>query len=726
MLGETGLIRGEDCGPRPTKMCNAPGNLPEYIYQALGNPGVVRVLVVQPADTLEAPLRCSFELYDRSAELLGENYRSHAHYSAVSYTWAEAASPHRYLLIAPPLEPGPETRHQGPQQQQPPLSFLRIAANVDALLRRLRRLLGHGPVRLWVDAVCLNQRDEAEKARQIPLMGAIYQAARRVHVWLGGERAEDARRAFALLRRVDLAGGWDDVLRAGEDRACLAALFGRAWFARRWVVQEAVLAHEAVLHCGAHSIGLSWVVSALRKIRDGAEGGGLRQGHDAGEGEGEGGTGLEALGYGPRMLLSSVAMYQQAPMRLSLLKLLWDLHRSECSDERDRIAAVYGLAAVATRPPVLRYAEGFRRMCWDTAAFFVNRDALSAHELLLHLTDFGTFAEVNGTKDSLPSWVPDWSRTRRRLARSMFGKQQDVFRRPPGRTSYLRKDEWRPARAGEHRDPSALKKLRLAWLEYCRGFKHPTRMTASERVLRIEAHPKAFASFGGVVEKVYAFPTCWRGLASSLCEIGEFGSNTYNILHTASTLLDTISRNIEGKPVTHDKSAIRDALGEARYGTGGCEELSHAARRGLQKLIVVLSHFSLIRSRRNWHPSLSEVALAPRGVAVGDLLVPLVVRERDDDDEDGMSFSGERGLSVLLCLRPTAAVQDLEVTMPMADFDLGLPFRRVVRWQGLAVHDKRNGDLWSGSGKQGAQRVFQAFCKSLDEEPPGPYIFDVM
>lgn len=447
------------------------------------------------------------------------------------------------------------------------------------------------------------------------------------------------------------------------------------------------------------------------------------------EGESERDFDLEALGYGPRMLLSSVATYQEAPMRLSLLRLLWDLHRSECSDERDRIAAVYGLAAVATRPPVLRYGEGFKRMCWDTAAYFINRDALSAHELLLHLMDFGTFTGANGAEENLPSWVPDWSRTRQRLVHRMFGRQQDIFRRPPGRKSYLRKDEWRPARADEYRDPSALKKLRFAWLDYCRGFTHPTRMVASEHVLRIEAHPKAFACFGGTVEKVYAFPSGWRGLASALSEVGEFGSNAYNILYAANTLLDAVSGNIEGTSGGPDKSAIRDALEEARYGAGGAEELSSTARRGLQKLLVVLSHFSLIRSRRHWQPSLSEIALAPRGVAVGDLLVPLVVRERGDDDEeeeDGVSFSGERGLSVLLCLRPTAAVQDRELTAPTEDFDLGLPFRRVVRWQGLAVHDKRNGDLWDSSGNHGPKCVFQAFCKSLEEKSPGPYAFDVI
>lgn len=38
---------------------------------------------------------------------------------------------------------------------------------------------------LWIDAICINQHDLAEKARQIPLMTRIYSTAARVLVWLG-------------------------------------------------------------------------------------------------------------------------------------------------------------------------------------------------------------------------------------------------------------------------------------------------------------------------------------------------------------------------------------------------------------------------------------------------------------------------------------------------------------------------------------------------------------
>lgn len=556
--------------------------------------------------------------------------------------------------------------------------------------------------------MCLNQRDEAEKASQVPLMGAIYQAARRVHIWLGDDRADDARRAFALLRRVDL--GADGVEESEEAGECLAALFRRTWFARRWTVQEAVLAHDAVVHCGEHSIGLSWVVSALRKVQNG----------------GGGDLSLAGLGYGAEMLLSSVATFQADPMSLSLLKFLWDLHRSECSDKRDRIAAVYGLAARESRPAILRYNDGFETMCLDTATYFINKGASSAHEMLLHLVDFGGFASRENAKHGLPSWVPDWSRTRRQLVRYMFQDQQAILRRQPGRGSYLRRNEWISTTADEYRDLSSLKKLRLAWMNYCRGFGHPTRMSASAHSLRVESHPKVFALFGGVVEKVYTFPSEWRELASSLFERGDFGSRTHNLLYTASTLLDTFARNMDGKSAVHNESPIRDALDESRQDISEFGELSPAAKDGLKKLMMVLSQFSLVRSRRNWHESLSELALAPRGVAVGDLMVPLVVHDHEDDQE-GVAFSGFRELSVLLCLRPDTAHHHRESLLPPECVDLRKPFRRTVRWQGLAALDRRRDDgLRASLGNQASQHVFRAFCRSLDQELPGPYVFDVI
>ncbi|KAH8763160.1 heterokaryon incompatibility protein-domain-containing protein [Diaporthe sp. PMI_573] len=346
----------------------------EYQYEPLIAADAVRVLVVHPADKFGDPLRCSIVHYVLSAEISSDDYCSHQHYSAVSYTWGSAVSSHQ-LLVARPLVPG----NSGAASA---CRYLRITANVDSLLRHLRK--AHKAVRLWIDAVYLNQADEKEKAQQIHKMGDIYRAAKKVHIWLGDDNVDDARRVFSLIRQVELRNEWSP---SQDEVSLLAKLFARAWFARLWVIQEAVLAHEAVLHCESDSLPLSWMLLALKKVQSST-------------------AGLEVLGYGPKMLLSSVAKYQEAP------------DRCKCSDPRDRIAALYGLASSTDRQPDLRYNEGAAQVYWDCASYFINRDPVSAHMLILHLAEFGSLRAIPQAGEP-PSWVPDWSRSRRPVLPSL-------------------------------------------------------------------------------------------------------------------------------------------------------------------------------------------------------------------------------------------------------------------------------------------------------------------
>lgn len=56
------------------------------------------------------------------------------------------------------------------------------------------------PIRpLWIDAICLNQSDDDEKAAQVPRMGELYKAATRTLVWLG-ENVEDNGLALDFLK----------------------------------------------------------------------------------------------------------------------------------------------------------------------------------------------------------------------------------------------------------------------------------------------------------------------------------------------------------------------------------------------------------------------------------------------------------------------------------------------------------------------------------------------
>jgi hypothetical protein len=76
-----------------------------------------------------------------------------------------------------------------------------VSENLYAALKMLQYFLG---VRyLWVDAICINQTDLAERSQQVGLMNAIYRSADSVIAWLGPE-ADDSQFAIETMERWKL------------------------------------------------------------------------------------------------------------------------------------------------------------------------------------------------------------------------------------------------------------------------------------------------------------------------------------------------------------------------------------------------------------------------------------------------------------------------------------------------------------------------------------------
>ncbi|GFN14983.1 HET domain-containing protein [Aspergillus tubingensis] len=73
----------------------------------------------------------------------------------------------------------------------------KATANLESALRHLRR---DTPRTMWIDAICINQRDLGERASQVSMMRDIYQGSNTTVIWLGDgdERAESS---FDLARR---------------------------------------------------------------------------------------------------------------------------------------------------------------------------------------------------------------------------------------------------------------------------------------------------------------------------------------------------------------------------------------------------------------------------------------------------------------------------------------------------------------------------------------------
>ncbi|KAI3329986.1 HET-domain-containing protein [Ustulina deusta] len=152
-----------------------------------------------------------------------------------------------------------------------------VPASAVAALRCMRR--AEGPRVIWIDSICINQTDLDERAYQVGMMADIYRSAKGNLVYLG-ESDERTRDAFemaerlyqeirrktsdfsefhSLMRRHLHGGGYaDDELECRLDERALTSVFGRPWFQRLWIIQEATLAVVNTCFCGrSFSINLS-------------------------------------------------------------------------------------------------------------------------------------------------------------------------------------------------------------------------------------------------------------------------------------------------------------------------------------------------------------------------------------------------------------------------------------------------------------------------------------
>ncbi|ERF68172.1 hypothetical protein EPUS_05253 [Endocarpon pusillum Z07020] len=159
-------------------------------------------------------------------------------YEALSYTWGGKPDSSHFIRIL-----------EGGQAYNIP-----ITQNLESALRHLRP--SSDATYLWVDALCINQVNHAEKGSQIPKMADIYNQATKVRVWLG-EANDNSDIALKFIRRVINLSDLDELVQNPEisgEWAAFLDLMKRPLFSRRWVVQEIALARDACLHCGTESV----------------------------------------------------------------------------------------------------------------------------------------------------------------------------------------------------------------------------------------------------------------------------------------------------------------------------------------------------------------------------------------------------------------------------------------------------------------------------------------
>jgi hypothetical protein len=196
-------------------------------------------------------------------------------YAALSYVWGSPTPAHTIQINGEPFSVGDNLYHALRQ------------------LRRSRRIMQG--LRMWIDAICINQDDVAERSREVARMRDIYAHAWQVIIWLGPEadNSEIALTAMHWLaterlctqepmegfytgidKTVDVwpffvityhyYGPWrKKVYRA------LYRLLTRTYWHRLWILQEIAMARaDAPVLCGDRCIAWSELADACSAIAD--------------------------------------------------------------------------------------------------------------------------------------------------------------------------------------------------------------------------------------------------------------------------------------------------------------------------------------------------------------------------------------------------------------------------------------------------------------------------
>ncbi|KAF2106968.1 heterokaryon incompatibility protein-domain-containing protein [Lophiotrema nucula] len=120
--------------------------------------GPFRLLRLLCSRDREAAIAC--ELFEASGDRLTTRFE------ALSYTWGSTKRARNITVNGKPLA---------------------ITENLHAALFELR--LPEDRI-LWIDAICIDQKNEKERGHQVQQMGYIFGQARRVIFWLGGATPE--------------------------------------------------------------------------------------------------------------------------------------------------------------------------------------------------------------------------------------------------------------------------------------------------------------------------------------------------------------------------------------------------------------------------------------------------------------------------------------------------------------------------------------------------------
>lgn len=260
------MVKGTKIQNRSSQTSHHTSGPKANIYTTLDtSQNCIRILLLH-SGPIDAPVVCELATISLVPE-------GHTEYEALSYCWGRRGktSDRDEILMVTRDERNVESKVRIPVQ-----------SNLYQALVQLRPRSGRART-LWIDAVCINQDDEEERAQQVSQMRKIYAQASQVVVWLGSSNSS-RKRVFERLKQIDrrLTTEFDaDVIRDHDmlldwERKVIMDSFAEGeffrggrfmleisrcqfeYFVRTWIVQELANARRIIVYCGSDTT--SWDV----------------------------------------------------------------------------------------------------------------------------------------------------------------------------------------------------------------------------------------------------------------------------------------------------------------------------------------------------------------------------------------------------------------------------------------------------------------------------------
>ncbi|KAI0973684.1 heterokaryon incompatibility protein-domain-containing protein [Xylaria arbuscula] len=387
-----------------TEQDDASGLESTYDYAELSHPDSIRVLVLAASEDPKASIHGAIVEHRLSDPDVKQGY------NALSYAWGD-----------------PKFRHMIHIGE----SVLRIGGNLHSALQNIRRK--DRPVRLWVDALCINQQDVNERNHQVQQMRRIYSSALETIIYLGARRGGNTElSAWNFLERhatwaMDENRDADPDLPAEREamvyfRGDLSdveiEVLTRPWFKRLWVFQEVVVSEALSIQCGDRRISWDdfckaillspryhdrygfnlWSVDKIHILKDMFQ---TRCSYQE--------------RHGRRHSLPSWRSQLQTSKQdtLHILNLLQRTRFLGASDPRDKIFGLLGIASginVDEQHFAIDYSQDCRSVYMRLARGLIH--STGSYDILSHkgdgsMTEYETPPDVLN-KHRLPTWVPDW------------------------------------------------------------------------------------------------------------------------------------------------------------------------------------------------------------------------------------------------------------------------------------------------------------------------------